>query len=62
MFHHQLLKKLLKNTNWNHICGHLQKVLAKEITVMVHSEEEYNSAVEASEYFLEKVLLNHFQS
>lgn len=28
---------------------HLQKALAKDITVRVHSEEDYNSAVEASE-------------
>jgi tyrosyl-tRNA synthetase len=32
----------------------LQKVLAKEITVMVHSEEEYNSAVEASDILFGK--------
>lgn len=32
----------------------LQKVLAKEVTIMVHSEEEYNAAVEASEILFGK--------
>lgn len=32
----------------------LQKVLAKEITCMVHSEEEYNAAVEASQILFGK--------
>ena len=32
----------------------LQKVLAREITVMVHSEDEYNTAVEASEILFGK--------
>ena len=32
----------------------LQKVLAREITVMVHSEEDYNTAVEASEILFGK--------
>ena len=32
----------------------LQKVLAREITIMVHSEEEYNTAVEASEILFGK--------
>jgi tyrosyl-tRNA synthetase len=33
---------------------HLQKVLAKEITVMVHSEEDYEAAVEASQVLFGK--------
>jgi len=32
----------------------LQKVLAREITIMVHSEEDYNTAVEASEILFGK--------
>ncbi|WBL25955.1 tyrosine--tRNA ligase [Zunongwangia sp. HGR-M22] len=32
----------------------LQKVLAKEVTVMVHSEEDYNNAVKASEVLFGK--------
>ena len=32
----------------------LQKVLAREITIMVHSEEEYNAAVDASEILFGK--------
>jgi tyrosyl-tRNA synthetase len=32
----------------------LQKVLAKEVTILVHSEEEYNAAVEASEILFGK--------
>lgn len=32
----------------------LQKTLAKEITIMVHSEEEYNSAVDASQILFGK--------
>ena len=32
----------------------LQKELAKNITIMVHNEEEYNSALEASEILFEK--------
>lgn len=32
----------------------LQKVLAKELTVMVHSEDDYNTAVEASEILFGK--------
>lgn len=32
----------------------LQKVLAKEVTIMVHSEEDYNTAVEASEILFGK--------
>ncbi|MBI9069705.1 MAG: tyrosine--tRNA ligase [Salinivirgaceae bacterium] len=32
----------------------LQKTLAKEVTVMVHSEEEYNAAVEASQILFGK--------
>ena len=32
----------------------LQKVLAREVTIMVHSEEEYNTAVEASEILFGK--------
>ena len=30
----------------------LQKRLAKEVTVMVHSEEDYNAAVDASNIFV----------
>jgi tyrosyl-tRNA synthetase len=33
---------------------HLQKVLAKEVTVMVHSEEDYEAAVEASQVLFGK--------
>lgn len=32
----------------------LQKVLAKEVTIMVHSEEDYNTAVEASDILFGK--------
>jgi tyrosyl-tRNA synthetase len=33
---------------------HLQKVLAKEVTIMVHSEEDYEAAVEASQVLFGK--------
>ncbi len=33
---------------------HLQKILAKEVTIMVHSEDDYNSSVEASEILFGK--------
>jgi len=50
----QKIKQLVENHN---VAPHeriLQKALAKELTCMVHSEEEYNSAVEASEILFGK--------
>jgi tyrosyl-tRNA synthetase len=36
----------------------LQKVLAKEITIMVHSEEDYNSAVETSKVLFDGTIVD----
>lgn len=40
----------------------LQKTLAKDVTIRIHSEEEYNSAVEASEILFGKGTINSLKN
>jgi tyrosyl-tRNA synthetase len=43
------IEKLIQEHNENPHQRKLQKTLAKEVTIMVHSQEDYNTAVDASE-------------
>ncbi len=48
------VEKLIAQHNENKHLRELQKVLAQELTCMIHSEEEYNNAVEASQILFGK--------
>jgi tyrosyl-tRNA synthetase len=53
LLHHEI-ELLVEKHKTEPQLRNLQRVLAREITIMVHSEEEYNAAVEASEILFGK--------